>query len=149
MKYMFSINVIYFSEIARTFRMRVLHIICRFEVCDILMWSSSSEKKIPWIQSVSELYRLSDRRLSAKLVPTFADGECYMMSTTDPYCLILDFLNWSRYYFFQVAPQLYSRGWEDTVPDPLFLRKSGSSGNRTQNLWICSGPTSLDQLDLK
>jgi hypothetical protein len=34
--------------------------------------------------------------------------------------------------FYQVAPQLYSRGWVDPVPDPLLLRKSGSSGNRTQ-----------------
>jgi hypothetical protein len=32
--------------------------------------------------------------------------------------------------FFQVAPQLYSRGWVDPVPDPLLLRKSGSAGNR-------------------
>jgi hypothetical protein len=30
-------------------------------------------KKTPWPQSASELYRPSDRRLSAKLVPTFAD----------------------------------------------------------------------------
>jgi hypothetical protein len=33
--------------------------------------------------------------------------------------------------FCQVAPQLYSRGWVDPVPDPLFLRKSGSIGNWT------------------
>jgi hypothetical protein len=26
----------------------------------------------------------------------------------------------------------------DHVPDPLLLRKSGSAGNRTQDLWICS-----------
>jgi hypothetical protein len=26
----------------------------------------------------------------------------------------------------------------DPVPDPLLLRKSGSAGNRTQDLWICS-----------
>jgi hypothetical protein len=44
----------------------------------------------------------------------------------------------SRYYFFQVAPQLYSRGWVDAVPDPLVLRISGSAGNRAQDLWICS-----------
>jgi hypothetical protein len=25
----------------------------------------------------------------------------------------------------------------DPVPDPLLLRKSGSAGNRTQDLWIC------------
>jgi hypothetical protein len=33
---------------------------------------------------------------------------------------------------------LSSRGWVDPVPDPLFLRKSGSAGNRTRNLWIFS-----------
>jgi hypothetical protein len=26
----------------------------------------------------------------------------------------------------------------DPVPDPLLLRKSGSAGNRTRDLWICS-----------
>jgi hypothetical protein len=51
------------------------------------------------------------------------------------FCRILDFLNWSRYYFFQVATQLYWRGWMDPVPDPLLLRKSGSAENRTQDLW--------------
>jgi hypothetical protein len=32
----------------------------------------------------SELYRPSDRRLSAKLVPTFADRGCRVVSATDP-----------------------------------------------------------------
>jgi hypothetical protein len=41
------------------------------------------------------------------------------------------FLDRSRYSFFQVAPQLYSRGWADPVPDPLLLRKFGTAGNRT------------------
>jgi hypothetical protein len=31
------------------------------------------KKKTPWSESVSELYRPSDRRLSAKWLPTFAD----------------------------------------------------------------------------
>jgi hypothetical protein len=43
--------------------------------------------------------------------------------------LYSQFLNWNRYYFFQVPSQLYSRGWVDPVPDPLLLR-SGSSGTR-------------------
>jgi hypothetical protein len=30
-------------------------------------------KNTPWPESVSELYQLSDRSLSAKLVPTFED----------------------------------------------------------------------------
>jgi hypothetical protein len=33
--------------------------------------------------------------------------------------------------FYQVAPQLYSRGWMDPVPDPL-LFFSGGAGNRTR-----------------
>jgi hypothetical protein len=52
----------------------------------------------------------SDRRLPAKLVPTFEDRGCRVVSATDPHGRILGFLDWSRYYFFQVAPQLYSRG---------------------------------------
>jgi hypothetical protein len=89
-------------------------------------------------KSASELYRSSDRRLSAKLVPTFAVRGCRVVSATDPHGHILGFLDRSRYYFFQVAPQLYSRGWVDPLPDPLLLRKSGSAGNRTRDLWICS-----------
>jgi hypothetical protein len=56
----------------------------------------------------------------------------------DPYSCILNFLDLICYYFFQAAPQLYSRGWVDPVPDPLLLRKSGSAENRTWDLCICS-----------
>jgi hypothetical protein len=77
-------------------------------------------------------YRPSDCRLSTMLVPTFADRGCHMVSVTDPYGRILGFLDRSRYFFFQAAPQLYSRGLVDPVPDPLLLRKSGSTGNRTR-----------------
>jgi hypothetical protein len=51
---------------------------------------------------------------------------------------ILSFPDRSRHFFFQIAPQLYSQGWVDSVPDPLLLRKSGSAGNRSQELRICS-----------
>jgi hypothetical protein len=73
----------------------------------------------------------SDRRLSAKLVPTFAYKRCHTVSVKDPYGRILGFLDRNRYYFFKVAPQLYWRGWVEPVPDPL-IRKSGSAGNRTR-----------------
>jgi hypothetical protein len=89
-------------------------------------------KKTPWSESASELYRPSDRRLSSKLVPTFADRGCHEVSETDHYNRILSFLDRSRYFSYQVAPQLYSRGWMDPVSDPLLLRKSGSAMNRTQ-----------------
>jgi hypothetical protein len=50
--------------------------------------------KTPWPESASELYRLSDRRLSAKLVPTFADRESHVVSVTEPYGRTLDYLDW-------------------------------------------------------
>jgi hypothetical protein len=46
----------------------------------------------------------------AMLALTFADRECHVVSGTDPYGRILKFLSRSRYFFFQVAPQLYTRG---------------------------------------
>jgi hypothetical protein len=101
-------------------------------------------KKNPCPESASELYRLSDSRLSAKLVPTFADRECHVVRVTGPYFRILGLLDRSRYFFFQVAPQLYSRGRVDPVPDPLLLRKSGIAGNWTRDLWIFSQELWLD-----
>jgi hypothetical protein len=35
----------------------------------------------------------------------------------------LSFQYRSRYYFFQVAPNLSSRGWVNPLPDTLLLRK--------------------------
>jgi hypothetical protein len=67
-------------------------------------------EQTPWPDSARELYGLSDRRLSAKLVTTFADRGCHVASVTDLYSRILCFLDRSRYFFCQVAPQLYSRG---------------------------------------
>jgi hypothetical protein len=90
--------------------------------------------KTPWPESTRELYRPSDCRLSAKLVRTFVDRECHVVSVTDPYCRILGFLNRRRYFFFQVAPHLYSRGWVDPSSRPTTSQKI----NRTRDLWICS-----------
>jgi CBS-domain-containing membrane protein len=55
-------------------------------------------------------FRQSDRRLSPKLMPTFANGRFHVISVTDPYGRILGFLDRSDYFFFQIAPQLYTRG---------------------------------------
>jgi hypothetical protein len=91
----------------------------------------TNNKQTPWSESASELYRPSDHRLSAKLVLTFADRGCHVVSVTDTSGRILEFLDRSRCFFFQAAPQLYSRGQVDPVPGPLLLRKSGRAGNRT------------------
>jgi hypothetical protein len=44
-----------------------------------------TKKQIPWPESANKLFRQSDLRLSAKLVPTLADRGCHMGSVTDPY----------------------------------------------------------------
>jgi hypothetical protein len=56
---------------------------------------------------------------------------CRAVSEADPYGRNFDFLDRSRYFFFQVVPQFYSWGWVDSVTDQLLLRKSGSAGQRT------------------
>jgi hypothetical protein len=45
-------------------------------------------KETPWPESVSEIYRASDSRLSTKLVATSADRDCRAVSATDPHCRI-------------------------------------------------------------
>jgi hypothetical protein len=45
----------------------------------------SNNGQTPWPDFASELYRPSDRRLSAKLVSTFADRGCCVVSTMDIY----------------------------------------------------------------
>jgi hypothetical protein len=51
------------------------------------------KKLTAWPESTIELYRPSDRRLSAKLVPTSADRECRVVSATDPCVHILGSLD--------------------------------------------------------
>jgi hypothetical protein len=100
--------------------------------CLHLLYTYCKKKQTPWPESTSELYRPNDRRLLTKLVPTCADRGCHVVSVKDPYGRIPGFLDRSRYFFFQVAPELYSRGWMDPAPDILLLRKSGSAENRTR-----------------
>ena len=75
------------------------------------------------------LGRQSGRRRSAKIV---SRGQ----RNGSPRPLISVYRTWIATYFIQVAPQLTSR--VHPVPDPLPLRKSGSAGNRTRDLCICS-----------
>jgi hypothetical protein len=61
-------------------------------------------------------------------------------SVTDPYGRVLGFLDRSRYFIFQAAPQLCSRGSVDHVPDP----ESRSAGNKRgrgvmMNFTACMG----------
>jgi hypothetical protein len=79
---------------------------------DIILSMYKQNKQTLWPESTSELYQQSDRRLSVKLVPTFADRGRHVVSVTNPYGGILDFLDRSCYFFFQVAHQLhYEAKW--------------------------------------
>jgi hypothetical protein len=53
------------------------------EVVRGLTFCSSDEGKELWPEYASELYRPSYRRLSAKLVPTFADRGCHVVIVID------------------------------------------------------------------
>jgi CBS-domain-containing membrane protein len=53
-------------------------------------------KNTLWPESISELYQPRDRRLSAKLVPTFTDRGCHVVSVTNTYGRILGFLDRAR-----------------------------------------------------
>jgi hypothetical protein len=82
-----------------------------------------------WLESASELYRPSDLRLSAILVPTFTDRGCHVVSVTDPlrpYSRLsrpepLPFISSSSSVVLTMLNGPRSRP-----------RKSGSSGNRTR-----------------
>jgi hypothetical protein len=63
-----------------------------------------------WPLPVSKLCQSRGPRLLAKLVPTSVDRGCRVVGATDPRDRILGFLDLRRYFFLQVAHQLYSRG---------------------------------------
>jgi hypothetical protein len=92
-------------------------------------------KQTPWPESASELYRPRDRRLSAKLVPTFVNRGCHVVIATDPYGRTLGFLDRSR-YFFSSSCSIVRRRLSGPLPNPRLLRKSGRAGTRTRT----SGP---------
>jgi hypothetical protein len=82
----------------------------------------TAQKTTKKLRGLSPRANYTDRATAA-CRPIFADRGCHVVSVTGPYACILGFLDRSRNFFFQVAPQLYSRGSVDSVPDPLLLRK--------------------------
>jgi hypothetical protein len=60
--------------------------------------NSAHSTTTPWPESASELQWPSDRRLSARWLPTFAHKGCQVVSVMDPYGRILGFLDRSRYF---------------------------------------------------
>jgi hypothetical protein len=129
------------------FSVSILLLSCRLNRCvpnESFLSSSVTKNKCPWgnswqygpLQVASRCPQTELPLMSARLVPAFADRGCQVVGVTDPYGSILAFLDRNRYFLFQVALQLYSRGWVNPVPGPLFLRKFGSAGNRTRDLLL-------------
>jgi hypothetical protein len=50
-----------------------------------MLFIESEKKKRNLVALVRKLYRPSDRRLSAKLLPTITDRGCRVVSETDPH----------------------------------------------------------------
>jgi hypothetical protein len=61
--------------------------------------AQTKSKPTPWPEFENELYRPSYHLLLAKLVPTFVNRGCHMVSVTDPYGRILGFLDRRRQFF--------------------------------------------------
>jgi hypothetical protein len=90
-------------------QMSTMEPICRVILCGAVILNKhththtyiyiQTNKQTPWSESASELHRPSDSRFSAKWLPTFEDKGCQVVSVTDPYGRILDFLDRSRYLF--------------------------------------------------
>jgi hypothetical protein len=52
----------------------------------------------------------SPENYTERATAAFADRKCCVVSTTDLHGRFLGFIDRSRYYFFKVAPELYSPG---------------------------------------
>jgi hypothetical protein len=94
--------------------------------------------KTPWPEPENELYRPSDRRLSAKLVSTLADKGCHVVSVADPYGRI--------HRFSRPEPLLFLSSRSSTVlkklggphSRPTTSQKIWSRRESNPDLWICS-----------
>jgi hypothetical protein len=80
----------------------------------------SIPKQTPWPEPMSELYRLSERHLSAKLAPTFVNRRCHVVSVTDPYGCILGFLGRTKYTYITYSVALVRKRTIPTKRPPLF-----------------------------
>jgi hypothetical protein len=95
------------------------------------------QKQTPWPESRSELYRPSDGRLSAKLVPTFADrGVPRSQRGRSPTAVISGFLDRSSYFFLSsssIVLTRLSRPRSGPTTSQNILQRQESN----PDLWIC------------
>jgi hypothetical protein len=98
----------------------------------------SKQNKLRGLSPEKELYRPSDRRLSTKLVSTFVGrglSRGQHNGSLRPYSR---FYRQKPLFFLSSSSTFVLTRLTWPFPDSLLLRKSGSAGNRTRNIWICS-----------
>jgi hypothetical protein len=81
---------------------------------------------------MSELYWPSDRRLSVKVLPTFVDRGCYVVSTAYPLWLYSRISRPEPLLFLSSSSSSCAHGAEWTPFQTHHLEKSGSAANQTQ-----------------
>jgi hypothetical protein len=90
--------------------------------------------KTPWPLVRKRTIPTERPTLVGKIVPNFADrGVSHGRRCGSP-VVNLSSLDRNRYFCFKQLLIYPHKGRVDPVPDPLLLRKSGSAGNRTQDL---------------
>jgi hypothetical protein len=88
------------------------------------------QKQSLWPESASELYWPSDRRLSAKWLPTRADRRCHVVSVTDPSGRIFSVFKTGAATFLSSSSVVLTKlSGPRSRPTTFF---SGSAGNRTR-----------------
>jgi hypothetical protein len=126
-----------------TLKMEVIYFFEITACCYCTIWQYSQEELFNFNSFISCTIVIANgqfgslkTKLRERTIPTerppLEDRGWHVVSVTDPYGRILDFLVRSSNFFFQLA-HLYLWDWVNPFPDPLFLRKSDSAGKR-----ICS-----------
>jgi hypothetical protein len=100
---------------------------------NITVGCMTKPNSVTWVRERN--VRLSDRRLSAKLEPTFADRG---VRATDPYGRILGFLDRSRYFFLSSSSSIIPMRLSRPHSRPTTSQKLWYRRQLNPDLWICS-----------
>jgi hypothetical protein len=95
-------------------------------------------KKLHGFESASELYRSSDRRRSAKLVPTLVDRWCHVVSATSPSDCNFDSLDPEPLLFLPSSSSIVHEAEWTPFQTHCCSEKSGNAGNLTRDPCVSS-----------
>jgi hypothetical protein len=99
---------------------------------------SVSNRLTLFITNYNSVALVREQSIPAKLVLTFADRGVYYGQRDGSPRPYSRFSTPESLIFLSNSSSVVLKGWLDRLPDPLLLRKSGSTENRTRDLWICS-----------